>query len=244
MTKTSQVLLLRDHKTVYREGEMVIKRFDHSYLKSQVINEALNMARVEETELNTPALLAVRQDSDYWEIVMAYVEGETLSSLMKEDMKYLELFVDLQIKVHETHSPILSKMKDKLNHKIKSSSLPATIRLGLRRSLDKQNIDLCLCHGDFFPSNVIISKESEPYIIDWAHASMGSKNADVCNSYLELWIEFSKSIADSYLAIYCEKTKTDQADILSWLQVTAAARLSKKVSSEESFLLSLMKDIL
>ena len=30
-----------------------------------------------------------------------------------------------------------------------------------------------VCHGDFNPSNVIITDDGTPYIIDWSHATQG-----------------------------------------------------------------------
>ena len=36
-------------KTSYREGDTRVKVFGHGYLKSDILNEALNQARVEET---------------------------------------------------------------------------------------------------------------------------------------------------------------------------------------------------
>jgi len=245
MIEEKNVLGRRDHKVIFKDKNLVIKRFDKNYKKSQILNEAFNMSRVEETSLNVPALVSVKTGEDDLEIAMEYIEGCTLKALMQSDEehldRYVNTFVDLQIQIHETNAPILTKMKEKLDHKIKHAPLAATTRMGLRLSLDHHHADLCLCHGDFFPSNVIISKNNTPYIVDWSHASLGSPFADVCNTYLDLWIVFSKDFADKYLAVYLEKTKATREDILSWLSVIIAARLSKNIESEREFLLDLLK---
>ena len=41
-------------KIFYREGNTLVKLFDESYPKENVLNEALNQARVENTPLHVP----------------------------------------------------------------------------------------------------------------------------------------------------------------------------------------------
>ena len=43
-----RVIAVRNNKTVYRDGDRCIKVFDESYAKSDILNEALNQARIEE----------------------------------------------------------------------------------------------------------------------------------------------------------------------------------------------------
>ena len=50
-------------KTSYREGDTRVKVFGHGYPKSDILNEALNQARVEETGLRIPKLLEVRKQT-------------------------------------------------------------------------------------------------------------------------------------------------------------------------------------
>ena len=47
-----RVIAVRNTKTVYRDGDRCIKVFDESYPKSAILNEALNMARMEEAGIN------------------------------------------------------------------------------------------------------------------------------------------------------------------------------------------------
>ena len=69
-------------KKLYRDGDKLIKSFDESYSKANILNEALNQARVEETSLNIPKILAVTVVDGRWAIVRELIEGETLESLM------------------------------------------------------------------------------------------------------------------------------------------------------------------
>ena len=47
-----RIIAVRNNKTVYRDGVHAIKAFDSSFSKADILNEALNQARVEDTGLN------------------------------------------------------------------------------------------------------------------------------------------------------------------------------------------------
>lgn len=100
-------LAVRPDKTIYRDGDKLVKQFSADYSKADILNEALNQARVEETDLNIPRLQAVEVVDGKWSIVSDFIDGETLQSKMeanpeKED-EYLEFFVDLQRKIGRAH---------------------------------------------------------------------------------------------------------------------------------------------
>lgn len=76
----------RENKQIYRDGDTLVKVFDEkAYTKAQVLNEALNTARVEETGLKIPKLLDVRKVDGGWAITREYIEGKSLSELMAEN---------------------------------------------------------------------------------------------------------------------------------------------------------------
>ena len=80
--KLDKILAVRKGKIVYRDGAAAIKVFDESYSKSDILNEALNQARIEETGLNIPKILEVGTVDGKWALVLEYIEGKTLSELM------------------------------------------------------------------------------------------------------------------------------------------------------------------
>ena len=80
-----KIIAVRTNKTIYRSDETVIKVFAPDFSKSDILNEALNQARVEETDLNTPKLLEVMKKDDSWAIVSEYIPGKTLQQIMEED---------------------------------------------------------------------------------------------------------------------------------------------------------------
>ena len=138
--KLETVVAKRAEKTVYRDGDMAIKLFEKSFSKANVLNEALNQARVEETGLNIPKINEVCKIDGKWAIVSDFIEGETLASLMEKnpgkENEYLELFVNLQISIQSKTAPLLNKLKDKMHRKISETTLDATTRYELHMRLD------------------------------------------------------------------------------------------------------------
>lgn len=239
--KTDKIIAVRTGKTIYRDGEMAIKVFDKDYSKSDVLNESLNQARVEETGLNVPKIIEVTMIDGKWAIVSQFIEGKTLSQLMKENPdkydEYLNLFVDLQIKVHSMKCPLLNKLKDKMNAKICEAQLDATTRYDLHTRLEGMPKHTKLCHGDFNPSNIIITPDGTPYILDWSHATQGNASADVARTYLLFWLKGDMKKADQYLKLFCEKTGTEKKYIQTWLPIVAASQSVKGNEKEREFLL-------
>ena len=188
-----ETVIARSHgKTVYRDGDNCIKVFDEGYAKADILNEATNQARVEETGLQIPKIREVMMIDGRWAIVSDFIPGKTLSTLMAENPEkteeYLSLFVELQLSVLKKTSPRLSKLRDKMRDKISQAALDATTRYELHARLEGMKRHSKLCHGDFNPSNVIISEDGTPYIVDWAHATQGNGAADAACTYLLFWM--------------------------------------------------------
>ena len=163
--KLDKVIAVRTNKTVYRDGHLAIKVFDSDYSKADVLNEALNQARVEETALNVPRLHEVCTVDGKWAIVSDFIPGKTLARLMEENPdrrdEYMDLFVDLQLKMHAQTCPLLNKLKDKMNRKINETGLDATTRYELHARLQGMPTHKKLCHGDFDPKNIILRDDGE-----------------------------------------------------------------------------------
>ena len=100
--KNKKMIVTRPNKTVYKDGDRIIKVFTKDHGKANVFNEALNTARVEESGLDIPKVLEVSEAANGgWAIAVEYAEGETLEALMEQHPKklktYMEQFVDLQL---------------------------------------------------------------------------------------------------------------------------------------------------
>ncbi len=236
-----KVIAVRVAKTVYIDGDKVLKVFNGDYSKADILNEALNQARVEETSLNVPKLLEVTKVDGNWAIVMEHIEGSTLDELMNKNPEkmdeYLEKFVDLQTQMHSLTVPKLNKLKDKMNAKMDESGLDSNVRYELHQRLAGMPKHKKLCHGDFNPKNVIVTADDKWFVIDWAHATQGNASADVARTYLLFALEGKTEIADKYLSLFAKKTNTDVQYVQKWLPIVAASQLVKGNAAEKEFLL-------
>ena len=236
----NRIIAVRNNKTVYRDGKKVYKVFDQSYSKADVLNEALNQARIEETGLNIPKVLEVTVIDGKWTIVSDYIKGKTLAYLMKENPEkkeeYLNLFVDLQLTMHSKVCPDLNKLRDKMNRKISETDLSATARYDLHTRLDSMPKHNKVCHGDFNPSNIIIKDDGTPYILDWSHATQGNASADAARTYLLFWLDGDIDGAKKYLDLFCRKSNTAKQYVQKWMPIVAASQMVKGNAHEREFL--------
>ena len=237
-----RVIAVRNNKTIYRDGNRCVKVFNAEYSKADVLNEALNQARIEETGLNIPKVLEVTMIDGKWAIVYEFIKGKTLAQLMVEDPdnkeKYIEQLVDLQMEVHSKTCPLLNKLKDKMSRKIAQTDFDATTRYDLHTRLEAMPKHNKVCHGDFYPSNVVVTEDGTLYILDWAHATQGNASADVARTYLLFWLNGDIEGADFYLNTFCKKSDTAKQYVQKWMPIVAASQSVKGNEKEREFLMT------
>ena len=235
-------LFERPNKVIYRDGDYAVKQFAENYSTADVLNEALNQARVAETGLPIPQLVEVRKKDGKWEIVMEYIEGKTMKQMILENPEredeILNRFVDIQLSVHATTAPAtMNKIKDKMNRKISESTLSATTRYELHTRLSSMPNHNKVCHGDLGLGDVIITPEGKYYIIDWAHATQGNAAADAARTFLKFSLTYGAERADKYLDLFCQKSDTAKQYVQRWMPIVAASQSVKGHEKERDLLL-------
>lgn len=237
-----RIIAVRTNKTIYRDGEYCVKLFDNDFSKVDVLNEALNHARVEETGLNVPKIYEVTKIDGKWAIVSEYIQGKTLERLMIENPEkkdeYIEKLVDLQLMVHQKRCPLLTKLRDKMTRKINLADIDDSVRYELHTRLEGMPRHNKLCHGDFNPSNIIIQEDGTPHFIDWAHATQGNASADAARTYMLFWLNGDIDGAEKYLDLFCQKSGTEKKYVQKWMPIVAASQSVKGNVHEREFLMS------
>ena len=232
----------RKTKTVYKDSDKTIKLFVENYSKADILNEALNQARVEEgTTLNVPKLLEVTKIDGRWGLVSEHIEGTPLNKLMEEhpekEEEYLNLFVDTQMKILSNSVPLLNRIKDKFRRKLSNAvNIDENTRYELMQRLEGMKNHTKLCHGDFNPSNVIIKENGEVYVIDWSHVTQGNASADAARTFLLFSIEGKNELAEKYINLFSEKSGIIKANIQRWIPIVAATQMTKGKEEEQEFL--------
>lgn len=235
-------IVKRATKVVYEDNGNTIKLFNEGYSKADIFNEALNQARVEEgTDLNISKIKEVTVIDNKLGIVSEYIKGETLEELMKKNPdrmdEYLNLFVDIQMDILSKRVPLLNGMKEKYKSRIESSNLfEENVKYDLLQRLEGMKKHYKLCHGDFVPSNIIITENGDKYVIDWAHVTQGNASGDVAMTYLQFCMNNQTEIAEKYLDLYAKKSNTDKNYIKQWIPIAAAIRFIKQKPEEKEIL--------
>lgn len=238
-----EIILTRTNKEIYRDGKEIVKAFDATVVKAKVLHEAWNHANIEMTGLNVPKIKSVSKLDNKWAIVSEYIEGETLRSKIQNDPEnreqYLEMFVKLQIEVHSKQVEYLENLNDKVGQKIMRTNLDAILRYDFYQRIQSFTRQQQLCHGDFLPSNIILSSDGKLYILDWSHATSGDIAADVAKTYITIYLQ-NKDNAKKYLSLYLENSDLELNRIATWMPIMAASRLADNRDDDKELLLSVI----
>ena len=234
------ILEEKSYKTVYREGNVIVKAFTPSHPMSDVYNEAYIHACVEDAGVPVPKLLGVVMQNGGWAIQMEYVAGKTLDELMKENPdkadEYLEKLVDIQLETGKYRVPQLRNTRLKLENAIKTlTDVDASTRYELQQRIHGMAQHSKLCHGDLVPSNIVIKEDGSWCVLDWAHASAGNAGADAAITYMRFSLE-APELAEKYLRLFCKKADMPIQYIQTWMPVVAAAQLTKHKEAERGLL--------
>lgn len=235
----------RGNKRVYDCGDAIAKVFNESKPASEVLGEALNLARINECGIPSPRVRGVEHvPGEGWALVTEKVPGTTLDVSMRRDpsrfYELLERFCDLQIAVHAHRCDQLPRQRDKYGRMIEglAGQLSATQRYNLLERVSDLSGPARVCHGDFNPSNVIEGADGSLSVCDWAHASQGSPLADAATTYLLFALD-DRAQAEVYLDLYCERADEPVQVVRRWTSVVAACELSRgRADIDRGFLMS------
>lgn len=238
------VICERSNKTVYydQESNSTIKLFVENYSKANILNEALNQVRVEEsTDLKIGQLKEVTKINNRWALVSDHINGTSLEELMNNNPdkidEYMDLFINIQLEVLSKRVPLLNRMKEKYRGRITNAkNIDDNTKYELIQRLEGIESHNKLCHGDFNPSNVIITESGEHFIIDWAHATQGNASGDAAMTYLIFSKQGRNDLAEKYINRFAELSHQDRQSIQRWIPIVAASQLTKGNPEEEEFL--------
>jgi tRNA A-37 threonylcarbamoyl transferase component Bud32 len=237
------------------ENNRLIKLFKQQFSYQFVKHEADIQQAVFEKGILVPHIYEVYQINGCFAIAMEYVHGTTFGKIIfstdnytarlnidpdlmhKFDgiIKYLNTMIDVQIQVNEVAidnqeaqqlGALFPPMKEYLKKQIESvDCLEEKSKAKFIQALDGVVFRQNLCHGDIHPFNLIETPKGI-VIIDWANATAGNSEADVCRSYL-IYKLYLPEMAEKFLDLYCNRTQTPRDSILYFEPIAAAARLAE-----------------
>ena len=151
--------------------------------------------------------------------------------------EYLEIFAELQLFVNEQKVDDLNTLKEKMTRRIPKADIPSEVRARLMDTLSSMPDGDRVCHGDFYPTNIIIAAYGTPYIIDWSHVTQGNPAADAARTFLLFEAEGEHDHAEKYIKVYCKLSGANEADVRRWIPLVAATQAAKANAEDRDMLL-------
>ena len=208
-------------KIVYRDGDKAIKTYNETYAISQVLNEALNQAKVSEEGISAPKVYEVKRYNGRYGIVMDYIEGDNLEDIVSKNANDAEKYIDIFAKTYhgliQNKNLNLNNSYGRIRNKIFASELPTNIKYGLFYKLREMEFSRDIIHGDYTFSNVIIAKDGKPVIFDWGHVAYGARKFDIAITYALFELQGRKDLGDLYLNKMNELEDVDREQVLKVL---------------------------
>ncbi len=169
--------------------------------------------------------------------------------------KHARSLAKLQIQVHQQSITGLPSYKEQLQHAIgRTPHLSDVLRDNYLHRLESLSGGDSLCHGDYHPGNIILTRNG-PVVIDWMTACSGCRWADVARTSLLLTIGpkgagnlvsplllFAiRFFHRMYLYRYLETEPDRENKLTRWAPVIAAARLNEDIAPERETLLDIVQ---
>jgi uncharacterized protein (TIGR02172 family) len=245
----------------WKDGQ-VLKLFNQGISESNVEKEARLARIVHASGLPVPAVGEVVKIGERFGLEYERVIGTSMLQLfMSKPWRssfYARMLAELQADMHTRSLTGLPSQREILSWKIRHASLLSeSLRQAVLTALDNLPEDDKLCHGDFHPNNILLTRLG-PVIIDWIDATQGSPILDVARSTLLFgggplppgiparWLV--KLLRDrfyrTYLKRYFQINPGDSQQLSHWIPVVAAARLNENIHYDEPRLLAIAQSLL
>lgn len=240
-----RIIAVRTDKTIYRDGDKCLKVFVGGRSASDIYCEAMNQAIFCEKGLCVPKALEVTCIDGKWTLVSEFVRGKTLARMILDEpekrREYIAEFAELHHSIHAHSSDSLHNLKKTLNAVIPTVPLELEYRAELRMMADMLPDSDHICHGDFDPSNIIVTPLGETYVTDFPLAVSGAPEFDAAVAYLKLMLGYD-GIADEYLAAFTGENRKLREKIEALFPLAAAFMLKRSNAERRNILCDLIKN--
>jgi len=177
----------------------------------------------------------------------------------------IRMFTELHLEMHRHSLPELPSLQKRLAERIRrmtDGDIPDNLREFAERAkaaalarLGELPEDDRLCHGDFHPDNIIMSRRG-PVIIDWSDATKGNPAADVARTRLLIsvgapvegrisgWLAklARKRVLSLYTKLYLARSSISSESIEAWQLPVALTRMTEDIPGERDQLIAIVKN--
>jgi uncharacterized protein (TIGR02172 family) len=215
---------------------------------------------VQEMGLPVPRIYERVRINDRDGIVFERIEGPSLlAKLIKKPWKvnqYAQMMAKLHAKIHEVPAPVhIGTQREWVREEIIDANefLKGELQYKVFALLDSLPDGNTLCHGDFHPGNIVMTKQG-PVIIDWMTVSRGSAMGDVAITSLALKVGkapvsaiaqrilniIGNTFHSTYLKAYFQIHPGQRQLIRAWRIVMAASHLDVSEPEDRANLLNII----
>lgn len=243
------------------EDEKVLKLFFPTVPRSWIEKEIDTGRHIQATQLPVPKVYERVELDDRVGVVYERIEGPSLLNELARKpwntVRYARLLANLHVQVHEVNAPPnLETQKDWARGGIpETEKLSENLRERVLDLLDSMSEGNELCHGDFHPGNIIMTRRG-PIIIDWMTVSRGVGYGDVARAatileaakapegtpmrWLLEWVR--KLFLTAYLKTYFQLRPVEKHSFTAWRAIMAANFLADvSLPEEEANLIAIVE---
>ncbi len=238
-----RIIAVSTGKTVYKDGDSVIKLFCRPYTKASVMLEAFNQTQFEAAGLSVPRIQEIFPSSGGWAIRYEYAHGKTMARLVEdqpEDTQALLMrLIKIQRSIAACNAPLLPPLTDKLHREITFGISDPTLRARLYAILYRLPDGNAACHGALAPRDIIIAEDGAFSVLNWANAARGNYIFDVADTYLQLMLDelnSSAKLCTQYLKLFSANDAALERCVTDFLPICAAARFGRANERERAIL--------
>ena len=258
----------------WKQGQ-VLKLFYDWFELENIENEARISRVIYASGLPAPEVGEIICVGERYGLLYERVYGESMWKIFQQKpwnaFHYARRWAELQAALHTKMIDIdLPSQRQILRSRIhRAKTLPDDLKSKVLGTLKTMPDGDSLCHGDFWPGNILMSEQGE-IIIDWIHASHGNPLADLARStnlalglirtrqikrpFLSYGQSKICSIKTSLLQVLCniclpvyinryfELCPRDENEYHRWLPIIAAARLADNIPELEKMLITQVKN--
>jgi aminoglycoside phosphotransferase (APT) family kinase protein len=246
------------------EGGAVLRLFRDAGAAAWIDHEASAMEAGRSVLPLVPAVLGRTEVDGRPGLIMERIDGPDLISLMSKRPWMMRrvgsISGTLHAQLHDIAAPAsLLSLKDGVGEALTRSTLaPPEIAAAALRELDTLPDGDRMCHGDFHPGNVLMSRHG-PVVIDWGNARRGDAHADLARALLllragelppgspllaRLFVAFARNVVrGGYESAYRRHRAVDADLLRRWMLVNIAFRFEEDIPGERPVLLKLAGEV-
>jgi aminoglycoside phosphotransferase (APT) family kinase protein len=235
------------------ENQTVVKLFYDWVTPQHIENEVLRAKSIAAIYPQAPRYISAGNWEGRHGLEMEYIPGEMGTDYMLHNAlrirQVLAQAAAVHKEMHRTFAPALPGQVEKFQDNIAACDyITENTQAELLSFLAEREEMGFLCHGDFHPENIIVTRDGQFRVIDWLDAYRGDPMGDVARTYYllsqgeavqqkqsfgeKMLLRIRPILAEQYFRLYYRGEKIFEKNWLTWQLIIQAARIQEGITAE------------